>query len=238
MSNLEILRNKVKIHIRDIYTADEEVDSIILQVIEDIAREVKLFKKLNGFTVEKGKQLYDFRNISRMNEEVETELENVYIGGIPDVRLIEMFLKKEKFPDPLVIKKNFIEGDFMTYFGLMGIYDSDITSILDKFHNSGVSTYVVSDTEWLEEHDGENMVALTFGCPKIDEIPPEEIQVITSCVVEGAKYYFANTLQSTADAQVSNLFYQRYWNKKKELISMYPTQAFYITNRSKFDNWV
>jgi protein subunit release factor A len=34
-----------------------------IQVIEDIAREVKLFKKLNGFTVEKGKQLYDFRNI-------------------------------------------------------------------------------------------------------------------------------------------------------------------------------
>ena len=236
--NIQYLRDKVKLHIRDVYTTDEEVDSVILQVIEDIAREVKLFRKLSGFTIEKDKQLYDFRNITRLNEEVETELENVYIGGFTDLQMKLFLMGREEWPDPLTFKRTFNEQEFMTFFGVLGLYDEYVRNIMDKFHHTSTSVYMVTDEQWLEDNDGKQMVAMTYGLPKVDELLNEELTMITSCVIEGCKYYFANTLQSATDAQVSNLFYQRYWYKKKELIDQYPLYAPQITSQTKDNKWL
>ena len=236
---MEYLREKVKFHIRDVHYKDTEIDEIILTVIEDIAREVKLFRKLNGFTVHKDKQIYDFFDMSRMNEEVEEELENVYTGGFLPWDLVDFIKNPEgEWPDPWTIKKTFIEEEFMKTFGVIGIFDENVRSVMDKFHNTGTVQFVVRDEFWLERNDGKTFAALIYGLPKINEMPDELLNIITSCVIEGCKYYFANTLQSTADTQISNLFYQRYWYKKKELMDMYPTNTFFVENLTKDRKWV
>jgi len=52
-----------------------------------------------------------------------------------------------------------------------------------------------------------------------------------SAVIEGCKYYINDTFASHTDAQVANVFYQRYWQKKQQLLNQYPSQIFAIQGK-------
>ena len=238
MTNIEYIREKVKFHVRDVSATTEEIDDIILTVLNDIALEVKLFKKVVGFTIHKDMEVYDFRDILRMNEQVEEELQAVYIGGTPDIR-IKNWLKGGEFPSPIVLKDKFLESDAQsTFIELVQISDISLKRWTHKFNFTGTADYIVTDTDWLEENDGAKMLAIVKVKPHIDELLEEDIDIVLPCIIEGSKYYFANTLQSTTDSQVANLYYQRYWYKKKELVNAFPTTVFTIRNDKETRKWL
>ena len=238
MSNLDILRRKVKFHIKDIAILDNELDDLILLVLNDIAKETKLFKKLCGFTVEQDKNVYDFRDITRLNEEVEKELENVYVGYIPDIAIKAMLLGRDEWPKPITIKKTFEEEAQSKYLSAINVFDSNVRSVFDKFKFTSTALYIVEDNEWLEDHDGEEMILLYAIMPDINELLEEDLMLLDHVIIEGCKYYLANTLQSADDNQVSNLYYQRFWQKKKELIDMYPQHTFFKQSETKDKKWL
>ncbi len=234
MTNAEIIRDKVRFHIRDIKFTEYEVDDIVLQVITDIANETGLFKKINGFTIHEDKYLYDFRDITRMNEQTEVELSAVTIGAVPQQDIIEWMQNPTYFPDPSIKKTQYVESDAESMLvNVLDIFDYLGRTVTKKFKYHGTSTYYVENETWLKENDKRTFAVTCSVIPHIDELLPEDLQTIMSTIIEGCKYYFNDTLQGQSDAQVANLFYQRYWQKKQALVNQFPTQIISVaSNRS------
>ena len=230
--NIDIIRAKVKFHLRDVSVKDIDINQIILQSIEDISNETSLFKKVIGFTVHKEKGLYNFRDTLVMNEQVEEELSSVYIGEVSDNELINFLKDPTNFPDPEINKTTFIESSGKSEIvKVMDIFDEEGKSVNHKFHYHGIANYFVEDQLWLDENDGKYFAFVAAVKPHITEILPEDISIIMSAVIEGCKYYINDTFASHTDAQVANVFYQRYWQKKQQLLNQYPSQIFAIQGK-------
>ncbi len=235
MSNIEIIRNKVRFHVRDVYNKEADLDQIILQTIEDISNETQIFKKVIGFTIQKDKNLYDFRDICRMNEQVEVELAAVTIGEPSTSELIAFLQDPTNFPDPTIIKDVFVETDGESMFiNLLDVFDENGVCISPLFHNHGAASYYVYNDEWLKDNDGVTKAFTASVIPQIDELLPEDLAYIMSTIIEGCKYYYNDTFASASDAQVANIFYQRYWQRKQALINQFPTKIFSIPGKKSW----
>jgi len=233
--NMLKIRSRVKFHIRDVKFSDVEIDAIILQVIEDIANDTKLFKKIIGFTVHEDKGVYDFRDLTRMNERVEIELESVTITPYSVQDIIE-YISGGEYKDPEVNKVNFIEDPGQSKFlDLIDIFDEYGMSIYDKFEYHGTAEYYCLNQTWLKSNDGKPKAFTAAVVPAVDEILEEDIITIMPSIIEGCKYYFNDTFTGQNDIQVANVFYQRYWQKRQQLINQYPTQ---VISKGRNKQWL
>lgn len=258
MANIDTIRDKVRFHIKDVFVQDDELDQVILQVIEDIANQTRIFKKIYGFTIHEDIQVYDFRNLARMNEQVERELSGVTIGSFNQDDIIDwMNLNTDtEWPSPEIMKTEFDENDCRDsgeepgpntlvlptecntlFIGLLDIYDAYGVSIMDMFREHGNSQYFVYDEQWLAQEDGVMKSFTASVVPDIDELLQEDLAIIMSTIIEGCKYYIANTFQAPTDSQVANLYYQRYWKKKEELSDQFPTVTYSIPDRARIKRW-
>lgn len=223
--NLIRLDTRLRFHLKDVNNEFAERALIINQVIEEIALETRLFKKIYGFTVHKDKNLYDFRAIGKLNENTEIELQDVFIHDLTPEQIWE-YVKTGEWQDPEIDKEEFVEENGISApIGVMDIYDETGHSISHRFKWHGGSQYYCYDEAWLEENDGVTMAFVAYVNPDLDELRDEDIVTITPAIIEGCKYYFFNTFTTkTDDSGVANLYYTRYFQKKQNLIDMFPTQ--------------
>ena len=234
---MDTIVSKVRFHIKDIYINDQELEMLVTQVLEDIAGTTKIFKKLYGFTLHESIEVYNFREIARMNEQVEVELQDVVIGT-PDRSEMIKFLLSGSFPTPNVQKTQFVESDAMSYMlDLLDIFDANGMSVTDKFQYHGTTQYYCLDKYWRKDNDTKTFCFTASVSPHIDEINPEDLLIIMDAVIEGVKYYAANTLQTVEDGQVANIYYQRFFSKQQNLIDRYPTQIFSIMSPKGISQW-
>lgn len=115
MTQKDYLRNKVQIHIRDVKIENSDLDAIIETVVDEIALETRIFKKLYGFTIHEDIEKYNFRYIAKMNEQVEEEPTNIIFGDPSDEDLID-FIENGNFPDIPVEKTLTIEPNQSQFF--------------------------------------------------------------------------------------------------------------------------
>ncbi|OQX84624.1 MAG: hypothetical protein B6D63_04130 [Candidatus Latescibacteria bacterium 4484_7] len=238
MSNLETLRTKLKFHAKDISVTDDELDMVIEQVFEDIALRTRIFKKAYGFTVHEEIELYDFREIASLNERTEIEISDVTTGTFTDDQIVSFFQNSEEWPDPEVTKTLFNDDTVSRMLGVIEIYDEYGVSVTDKFDYIGNEQYACRDKAWRDSMDDKPFLFIGYVVPVLDELRDEDMVTITSTIIEGAKYYIANTMQMPIDNQVSNLYYMRYFNKIKEIINQYPTLVYGVENRRKDRKWL
>jgi hypothetical protein len=155
------------------------------------------------------------------------EVSEIVIGAIPKLDVIEWLKNPDHFPSPRVVKDKFLESDAESMFiNVLDIFDEFGCAITHKFKFHGTAIYYVEDQDWLDENTGTTKAVVSTVIPHVDELLPEDMEHIMRAIIEGCKYYFNDTLQTTNDAQVANLFYQRYWQKKQELVNTFPTQVF------------
>jgi len=234
---LKLLREKIKFHIRDTASDDDEINQVITQVIEDIANEVKIFKKIYGFTIDEEMKIYDFNALAMLSSKLELELEAVSIGDIPQELVTAYLAVGGEIPSPDVHKVLY-PGTYNIPLELLDIYDEDGYSIVNKFHYAGTSERICYDENWLKDNNGKYKAFTMSVIPNVQELRSEELAVITGCIIEGCKYYFSNTYESTTDGQLTNLYYQRYWQKKQALINQFPTKIFaHIKDKKGQTKW-
>lgn len=223
--NMAYLVDQCRFHLRDIKIEDSEVESLISLVLNEIAHDTKIFKKLFGFTVHEDIDLYDFDALVDMHEHFERELSTVTIGTITEEQ-VSNFYSTMELPSPPVDKTEYEEDQKSIFIQLLEIYNNDNVSCLSRFHFKGNSEYLCPDDYWREENDDEQLVFSATIVPHIDEIPEEVLSKILSAIIQGVKYYNSDNLEGQVDAQVANIYYQRYWHRRQELINRYPTQVF------------
>jgi hypothetical protein len=237
MSNIDILRDKVKFHIRDVNNTDDEIDNIILQVISDIALTTKIFKKIYGFSIHKDIELYDFNAILQMNERTEHELSSVTIGSYSQDQ-IKDFLSTSEFPSPPVEKVIEEETAKNKLLNVINIFDDEIREMRTEFRYLGTHQYKLYDESYREENDGMHCVFTAQIIPHIDELLPETIEMLSTAIIAGTQYYFLNTMNSADDVQISNVYYQRFYAKQLDLIDHMPTFVYGVQSTRGARKWL
>ena len=233
MAQTDWLRNKVKIHIRDMSATESEIDGIIDTVLTEIALETRLFKKLYGFTVSKDEPQYNFRYLTKMNEQVEEEPGNIVLGDISPEDLVN-FIDTGVFPTITVDKNLEIETHQSQFLDLLDIFDLEGMSVLDKFEERGSTYYFVYDQEWLNCNDGKNFMFAAWVKPEVMELHDEDLSIILSTVIAGCKFYLYDTLHSKDDVQATNYDFMRWHQAKENLGNRFPTTVFSTKETNKW----
>lgn len=225
MAQKDWLRNKVKIHIRDVNIENSELDDIIDTVLTEIALETRIFKKLYGFTVHEDIDRYNFMYIARMNEQVEEEPTNIIIEEPPLEEIID-FIENGNFPDIAVDKNLEVEPYQSQFFDLMDIYDENGDSVLSKFEERGSSYYFVYDEAWRKINDQKRFVFSAWIKPDVNELHDEQLSMILHTVIAGCKFYINDTLHSPDDTQATNYDFMRWFQGKEQLMNKFPTTVY------------
>ncbi len=225
MTQKDYLRNKVQIHIRDVKIENSDLDAIIETVVDEIALETRIFKKLYGFTIHEDIEKYNFRYIAKMNEQVEEEPTNIIFGDPSDEDLID-FIENGNFPDIPVEKTLTIEPNQSQFFDLMDIFDENGNSVMDKFEERGSSYYFCYDEQFRNMNDKKKFVFAGWIKPDIEELHDEELSIITPTVIAGCKFYINDTLHSVEDVQATNYDFMRWFQSKERLGNLFPTVVY------------
>jgi hypothetical protein len=237
MANIDYLRKKVKYHIRDIHILDPDLNDMINTVLEEIAYKTRIFKKVFGFTVHKEIQAYNFKNIARLNEQVELEPIQIAIGN-PTPEDMLKFVLTGVFPDPQVTKELVTENSRARMFDLVDIFDKDGISVLDKFEERGSSYYFCYDENWRTLNDKQGFMFVGTVIPEVDELEDDKLVEITSAVIAGMKFYVNDTMHSPNDTQATNYDYMRWYQTLEELRNRYPTTTFANSMVEKDRKWI
>jgi hypothetical protein len=238
MSNLDIIRQKVKYHIRDIVAEPEDVDDVIDTVFREISVEIPWAEKNYGFQVFKDIRDYNFHMLAKLNEQA--ELVPAYIsstGGYTSEQFTQFFETGE-IPDPKVEKILVVDKNEADVIHVLNIYNEYGVDVSDKFKERGANWYRVEDETWLNLNDGKPFVFTAQVVPGIEELDDYMLNMILPVMIEGVKFYVANTMQSGADSQVANYFYMRYYNRKKDLRNLVPNIAYTTQNETKDKRWL
>jgi hypothetical protein len=233
MAQKDYLRKKVKIHIRDVNMTDSELDDVIDTVVNEIALETRIFKKLFGFTIHKDMEQYDFRYLARLNEQVEKEPTKITFGT-PTTNDILDFIANGNFPEIPVNKELEVDPYQSQFIDLLDIFDKDGYSALNKFEERGTATYFCYDEVWRDLVDGEPFVFAGWIKPDINELHDEELSIILPVVIQGCKFFVNDTLHSSEDVQATNYDYMRYYQGKKQLQDRFTSAVYSIQESNKW----
>jgi hypothetical protein len=231
MENIEWLRARVRLLVKDVTTDDNALDEIIKYVINELALETRIFKKLYGFTVHKEIEKYNFKYMARLNEQVEEEPSEITFAD-PDFKEIIEFIANGEFPTPITEKKLEIEEAKSSFIDLLDIFDEYGCSVMHKFEERGSSYYFCYDKEWRYLNDDRKFVFAAWVTPDINELHHEDLLVIAPTIIAGCKFYINDLLHSSADVQATNYDYMRWFNGKKQLMDKFPT-AVYSTKEDR-----
>ena len=238
MSNLDIIRKKVKYHIRDIIAEPEDVDDVIDTVFREISTEIPWAHKNYGFQVFKDIKDYNFHMLAKLNEQVELVPEEIAItGGYTEEQYVNFFNTGE-IPDPKVEKTLVVDTNEADVIHVINIYNEYGVDVSDKFKERGANWYTVEDEGWLELNDKRPFVFTAQVVPEINELDDYMMNMILPVMIEGVKFYVSNTMQSGADSQVANYFYMRYYNRKKDLRNLVPNISYTTQNDTKDKRWL
>jgi len=225
MTQIDYLRNKVKIHIRDVNMENSELDAIIYTVVDEIAMNTRIFKKLFGFTVHADIERYNFRYLARMNEQVEEEPTDIVIGE-PTYEEILQFIENGQFPDIPVEKNLQIEPQQSQFIDLLDIFDENGNSVIDVFEERGSSWYFLYNEQYRTINDKKRFVFSGWVKPDLAELHDEELSIITPTVIAGCKFYINDTLHSPEDTQATNYDFMRWFQAKERLGNLFPTVVY------------
>ena len=237
MDGIEYLRKKCLITTIDVKMSEDEADAIIREIVLDIANRTHIFKKIYGFTVNADVQMYNFRYIARLNEQIEEEPTEITFDSPLPEDIID-WLENGTIPSP-VVNKELTQDIYQSRFiALTDIYDNDGRSVLDKFHSKGTSYYYCYDTVWLEQNVDMPMAYSAIVSPPIEELSEEQLEAISFTVVSGFKFYINDLLHSGSDVQASNYDFMRYHQAMEELRNAHPTIAYSNANYARIKRWV
>jgi hypothetical protein len=130
---------------------------------------------------------------------------------------------------------------------LLDVVDKDLQSKMDQFSYIGSDYYMCKDESWRAlvdpliktgtEYYDNNFIFIANVIPALDELDYSDIDKFFDALVEGCKYYLANTMQSANDSQVSNLFYMRFYKKKEDIINRFDNKVFGYINETRRKKW-
>jgi len=232
--------SKYKKYIRNLSIEDEDLDDLIRDVIEDIARDTKIFRDVFGFSVSSCLSEYSIKSLYEFYLENDSRNEVKTITPITDA---DKFIE---FANQLLgsscIDVNFVnetyetieeskENRILSVSQIATVDKNGIHNFLDgKIAQLRNGMTLVLDVEEFEKRYGKDtvlpVIVSVVIVPDVQRISEEVEAMLKTAIINGIKYFVSDTYSDPNNAQVGNLLYQRYYSSKKQLLYNYPQSDF------------
>jgi len=238
--------NDYRVFVKNVTLSDAEWDTLMKQVVSDVAQETRIFKKLVGFTLEPTLEYYDFEAISGLHDKLDVEITNITIGSF-DFEDIMKIAKDGCVPSLDTIEDEEFILDENMILDVNDIIDTSAKSIFKKFTFMQGYTYATcalpcettanadcdqpQDEAFYVNNDKKAIAIISFE-PDPDKITADIERRIKPAIIAGLKFFANDIYNDKDDAAVANLFYQRYFAAKRELINKYP----YYNSNNRVDS--
>jgi len=259
---------KYRMYIRDVQLTDSEFAELIKDVIDDIARDTKIFKELFGFTIESCKMEYDMNLLFTLHSRLkDTKITDITLTPTysenSSLEFIRAVVKDNKdglvcsttTEDDIVVEIETEKDITNTYISTLDIQQiiynyednsrfgtkSNVRSVSTRYFDQASNDLYIKNIISLRE-DGFNeedaaysipVVGIACIVPNLDFISEEIERIIKQAIIAGIKYFVSDLYMNTSNEQVSNILYQRYYAKKKQLVYDYPI---YVSNLLRYNS--
>ncbi len=102
------------------------------------------------------------------------------------------------------------------------IVDAEDYSVNEWIAHVDECTYKWKTPELVSDYNGKKIYFVRPVKYSLEELPTRFYSVILPAIIEGIMYNIETSIPSEIDGQLSNLYYQRFYQEKKTLINRYP----------------
>jgi len=222
--------SKYRVYVRDIGLTDDDLYLIIQDVINEIASTTNIFKSMFVFPLEKGKQVYNIKELFDTNERTREYKINMSLGSYTDDQIID-YLTVEGTKDIDVNYDKTTNEYYNQYLSCDDIlkevtFDDTkkLISIFNYFDVLNINKFKLNTDidKYIDDTDSMFVIAKCTIIPNISNIDSYIESIIKYAIIEGIRYY-STPSNTNANEQVRFNNWNRYHKAKLALMSNYPT---------------
>jgi len=213
-----------KFYVRDVGITDSSLNTVLQDVINDIALSTKIFKKAFGFTIEPDLYDYNFGALLEIYERTQEQtIDNLTINSYTEDQLLQ-FLSDPTQLDITVADSSTNGIPLNTYIETLDILSktynteqSSLGSVFDYFEP--IDSYSYKLTKKLQEPV--RAIAILSIIPNIENIDDRAEKYLRTTIIEGLRY-FVNTQDNAQNINPDINNYKKYERTKLELQNKFP----------------
>ena len=254
--------SRYKVYVRDTQISDEDLENLIKDVIYDIARDTKIFRRQFSFNVLPCVDMYNIKEIFNTQSHLDTSVTEVtYTHEYNEKDIVDLINLIQDTNDKSTecdFKDNNEESTTETktytaldesYLATLDLFYVDDRSIKYKVYSMLPDFFEqVNNDTFISNHD---RLVVSFGSdynleivadvnvlPDPNKISEEDLNRINTSIIAGIKYYVSDMYMNINNEQVSNILYQRYYSSKKQLVYNNPQFVSQFQKfGSKYNSW-
>ena len=264
-NNADFDVSKYMIYLRDMDISEQQCIDILQDTLYEIAYETKIFKDLFTFNIESCDNVYDIKVLYNISQAMKLDVTTVVSTDYTEQQLINILEGKEfpdpnsndgcdtneqqdsdnDIKDNSECLNTYMNVIDIVWYNKNNLRDPIVSVIQDWFTLIGNDIYelrpdnVSKDTGISVKEftllDPIPVVALVSVIPNITNLSSDDEKLLRPALIAGLKYKVSDMYLNTANEQVSNLLFQRYYNAKKQLAFTFP--QFVSNQRIKNPNW-
>jgi len=224
-----------KFFVRDVGVSDTELNTLINNIIQEIASYTRIFKYHFSFELLDNIKYYNFNALMQDNQHFDENITTITLGSDTDQDLIDFLIEPKCYNTKTneVTEDNKIYDQFFALDDILLIEDSNIQSIGSYFKHLRESEYVYKLYNKNAKCDGKSKYKAFCICtivPNLEHISNDIENVIRPVLIEGLKYY-TDTTENAVNVNPDVNQYKKYFNAKNTLMNMYPTRLGYTSKR-------
>jgi len=238
-----------KKYVRDVSITDDDLTSVMQDVINEIARDTKIFKEVFGFTVSNCTEEYNMKNLFNIYSSVKEDsitsisLSEPVFNEESVINLINQITSNDKVCNlsGLTVgeETTTINGKFNNYVHLLDVITTSVsksgsntepTSSIGKFLSwLNGDTYILNSSYMRRFGYGDTysipVIGVAIIVPQLNDIDEDMEMVLRPAIIAGLKYYVSDMYMNMANEQVSDVLYRRFYVRKKQLMNDYPNNV-------------
>lgn len=240
--------SKYRKYIRNLSISDEDLEDMIKDIIEDIARDTKIFKDYFAFTLSECVSDYNIKYLYDGYKQNQKEYELETVSPVSDPDLLVQFINSiygEKCNTVSLVSETYteveteLENNTLLHVNqivevnnnqIKNLLDGDLLYLRENFivtMDTGKFKQLYVDTDYLPV-----LCSVTI-IPDLDKISDNTERIIRTAIINGIKYFLSDTYSDPNGAQVGNILYQRYYSSKKQLLYNYPVDTFVMPYKNE-----
>jgi len=235
--------SRYKVYVRDTQISDEDLENLIKDVIYDIARDTKIFRRQFSFNVLPCVDMYNIKEIFNTQSHLETNVTKVtYTHEYNEKDIIDLINVIQDTEQEKTTKCDFknsnetsttetktytsLDESYLDTIDLFYVDDRTtkykIYSMLPDFFEQINNDIFISKQDRLKSVFGEDydleVIADVNVLPDPSKMSEEDLSKINTAIIAGIKYSISDMYMNANNEQVSNILYQRYYSSKKQLL--------------------
>ena len=215
---------------------EDTVLDYMQDIVEEVAYETKIFKDIFKFNIDVCNDMYNFKDLYMLYQTLKEKIVSPVITDYTQDQLVNILVGKEFIDNSICDNEISQDSDvnntstdkcYNTYMNIIDVLhiDKDINSVISRwFTFTGSNLYklnkdvVISDLGYEPGVDNPlELIGYVSIIPNVASLTEEDEVMLRQVFINGLKFIASDRYMNATNEQVSNIYYQRYYNSKKQL---------------------